>query len=437
MAIEEKEDPQTLVKELIEKIEKDPLPTNIFDTSETDPLVLLGKMNEIIKNLKLFASWVSQSDEKAGEALTKALDALIKSGEALTEATQASTLAEASNTKAIEAENKAENALNKAEIADSTAIEAVNDATEALSKANEALEKVIEGEGTIVFDNHNQVMANAHFTGHNGVNVDMSETDPETFDIRLDNSITEAIENNHTQGQTNKAEIEATKGRVTASEEDIVELTNMLSATEELAQRATEDIRDTINPKLEELESTKLSKSFTNKFGDVFNIDYDTYSQLFELSWKLNGTNTTFAMRISLSGFAFSENGFEIMSGDRYNISILGKPLSAYQNQPAIKRFNHTAGSTLTIDLASAIAGYRSDANYEIVLSIFSYYTGISYSYLWSDKIVKGGYILNTTPNARVCSTMATIPAKRYIYFENNRTISEGWVEILNWRKIL
>lgn len=122
------------INDLINKIEKDPLPTNIFTTEDTDPLVLLGKLNEVIANLKALRDIITES------------------------------------------------------------------------------------EGTRVYDNHGNLLANAKFTGHNYINVDMDETDPETFDIRLDNSITSAIEDNHTQGQNNKASIESLETRTLTNE---------------------------------------------------------------------------------------------------------------------------------------------------------------------------------------------------------------------------
>ena len=61
---------------LLEKIEKDDLPTNVFDVEGTDPLVLLGKMNEIIGQLSNFQSSVNSSNTTANEALSKAEDAV-------------------------------------------------------------------------------------------------------------------------------------------------------------------------------------------------------------------------------------------------------------------------------------------------------------------------------------------------------------------------
>lgn len=332
MAIEEKEQKETILDELIEKVEKDPIPTNIFTTEDTDPLVLLGKLNEVIAHLKALRLLIGESDSKATEALTKAIESLTIAQEAITTATTLGNEAKADAQSALEQANSAHDtagealmeatdALTKAEQAITSATtlgneakadaqQAITTATtlgneakalaqQAITTANEALSQVVQGLGTKVYDNHGNILAKAKFTGHNGVNVDMSETDPEAFDIRLDNAITTAIEDNHTQGQTNKANIEALTtrvttdesnisgltSRVTANEGDIVELTNMLSATEELAQKNTEDIANTINPKLESLENDKVDKTALGDF--TFN------SQTGEGTIKHRGYNLT------------------------------------------------------------------------------------------------------------------------------------------------
>ena len=52
------------------------------------------------------------------------------------------------------------------------------------------------------------MLSNAKFKGYNGINVDMSEEDSETFDIRLDNTITRTIELLNTRVNTNKTFID-------------------------------------------------------------------------------------------------------------------------------------------------------------------------------------------------------------------------------------
>lgn len=240
MAIEEKEQKETILDELIEKVEKDPLPTNIFTTEDTDPLVLLGKLNEVIAHLKALRVLIGESDSKATEALTKAIESLITAqqaittattlgneakadaqnaleqassahdtaGEALMEATDALTKAEQAITTATTLGN---DALTKAEQAITTATtlgnEAKAEAQQAINTANEALSQVVQGLGTKVYDNQGNLLAGAKFTGHNGINVDMDETDPETFNIRLDNEVIGQLEEMQSNIITNTNQI--------------------------------------------------------------------------------------------------------------------------------------------------------------------------------------------------------------------------------------
>lgn len=310
MAIEEKEEQSTNLKDLIELVERDPIPTNIFTIEDTDTMVILGKLNAVIAHLKDIQATISSSDTKATQALesaTQALESARDSISASNNALQASSEALASSNTALETANRAittanaclasaseakenasialdkansaeqkadtaltnsENALNRAIEADTkadsaitqaggassqaniavstaneantnaetayntateanskadnainTANEANNKASSAESKANDALSRIIEGLGTKIFNTLGQIMSEAKFTGHNGINVDMSEDDSNSFDIRLDDTITTAIEDTHKKAQANA--------------EDIVNITDMLAGVEE------------------------------------------------------------------------------------------------------------------------------------------------------------------------------------------------------------
>ena len=323
MAIEEKEEQTTSLKELIELVEKDPVPSNVFTIEDKDPMVILGKINEVIAYLKNLQTTINASDSKANQALENAIIALSSASESL----QASTTALNSSNKALETANlaidtannslassndaktasnealnlsslanetaksaktiaenakeraetanvisataldtageaytkadnaieeadsaistaneantKADNAVERADSAISTANEAntkANDAStsssEALTKANDALQvaqdalnQVVGGLGSKVYDNNGNIKTSVKFAGHNGVNVDLAE-DNETFDIRLDEDITKAIEDNHSA-------IEQTKAQAQANADDIVNITDMLAGVEE------------------------------------------------------------------------------------------------------------------------------------------------------------------------------------------------------------
>lgn len=149
---------QDFIQVLLEKIEKDDLPTNVFDVEGTDPLVLLGKMNEIIGQLENFQSSVNTSNSTANEALSKAEDAVDTSGQALSNANTALGTANqaigTANT-AIETANQSLETANEAkgiaETANQNSGQAVTTANEAKSTAQEALDQVVAGLGTKIY----------------------------------------------------------------------------------------------------------------------------------------------------------------------------------------------------------------------------------------------------------------------------------------------
>lgn len=258
MAIEEKEEQTTSLKDLIELVEKDPLPSNVFTIEDKDPMVILGKLNEVIAYLKNLQATINSSDSKANQALENAIKALSSASESL----QASTTALNSSNKALETANlaidTANTSLEGSNQAKTSSNEALAKANNALQIAQEALNQVTESLGSKVYDNHGNLMNNVKFAGHNGINVDMAE-DNETFDIRLDEDITKAIEDNHTA-------IEQTKSQAQANAEDIVNITDMLAGVEEKVETElpnrlsnVESNLSEINPKVARALLTPMS----------------------------------------------------------------------------------------------------------------------------------------------------------------------------------
>ena len=194
---------QDFIQVLLEKIEKDDLPTNVFDVEGTDPLVLLGKMNEIISQLENFQSSVNTSNSTANEALSKAEDAVDTSGQALSNANTALGTANqaigTANT-AIETANQSlETAQDAGDVAGqalSNSNTAIDTANTAIDTANTALEQVTQGLGTKVYDNSGNLLNETTFTGSNGINVDMDATSHKNFVVSIDQTITDQIEQN-------------------------------------------------------------------------------------------------------------------------------------------------------------------------------------------------------------------------------------------------
>lgn len=67
-----------MATKLIESINADDLPTNVFTIEDKDPMVILGKLNEVIANLETLNSTINSTDSKADTAITIAQEALNK-----------------------------------------------------------------------------------------------------------------------------------------------------------------------------------------------------------------------------------------------------------------------------------------------------------------------------------------------------------------------
>ena len=139
---------QDFIQVLLEKIEKDDLPTNVFDVEGTDPLVLLGKMNEIIGQLENFQSSVNTSNSTANEALSKAEDAVDASGQALSNANTALGTANQAIGTANTAIETANQTLETAQDAVDTAGQALSNSNTALNTANTAIDTANTALGT-------------------------------------------------------------------------------------------------------------------------------------------------------------------------------------------------------------------------------------------------------------------------------------------------
>lgn len=326
MAIEEKEAQETLLKELIEKVEKDPIPTHIFTTEDTDPLVLLGKLNEIIAKLKDLRALYVSSDAKATQALDNAINALSNATQALQSAntalSTANTAIDTANTAldtantAIDISNDAvdtatalgneakETAETLGTQANTKADNAVNQANEALRVAQEALSQIVEGLGSKVYDISGNLLSNAKFRGDNGINVDMGEDDPETFDIRLDDTITQAIEDNNTLAQNNKSSIESINEDIAGINEDITgikqaQASDSLAIVELQSKNLTQDeeitnAKNNMTYLAERITATENENTRQNTHID----DIEKFTDLVDVTTSTSGNKTTYTFNM-------------------------------------------------------------------------------------------------------------------------------------------
>ena len=130
----------TKLVDLIEKVNADDLPTNEFTIEDKDPMVILGKLNEVIAYLQTLQATINSSDSKANEALKKAIQAVADATQALSVANGIDAKSTQALANAIEAVNTANTALSASNTALSTANTAISTANTALSSANSAVE---------------------------------------------------------------------------------------------------------------------------------------------------------------------------------------------------------------------------------------------------------------------------------------------------------
>ena len=130
----------TKLIDLIESVNADDLPTNEFTIGDKDPMVILGKLNEVIAYLETLQATINASDSKANEALQKAIEAVADATQALSVANGIDAKATQALANAIEAVGTANTALSASNTALSTANTAISTANTALSSANSAVE---------------------------------------------------------------------------------------------------------------------------------------------------------------------------------------------------------------------------------------------------------------------------------------------------------
>lgn len=137
--LEEHENQDTSVQDLIDLVERDDLPTNEFTTEDTDPMVLLGKLNEVIAYLQTLQTSISSSDTKATQALSQAIQAMTDATQALSVANGIDNKATMAMADASQSLVLAEQAVSIASQARSTASTANTNSTNAISTANGAV----------------------------------------------------------------------------------------------------------------------------------------------------------------------------------------------------------------------------------------------------------------------------------------------------------
>lgn len=197
---EEKEKQTTSLKDLIELVERDSIPTNEFTIEDKDPLVILGKLNEVVAYLESLQATINSSDTKANEALTKAK-------QAIADATQALDVANGIDAKATQALTNAVNAVATANTALNASNTALNTANTALDTANTAL------------DSSNSAVETANIANTKATNAVNTANNAKNIAEGIDAKATNALTNSNTAINTaNSASSTANEAKSTANE---------------------------------------------------------------------------------------------------------------------------------------------------------------------------------------------------------------------------
>ena len=95
----------TKLKELIDKINGDDIPTNEFTIEDTDRMVILGRINEVIANLKDILATIKSSDTKATHAVQYSDEAVAKCNESYSKLLEAYNMVKDISTEQSEIKN--------------------------------------------------------------------------------------------------------------------------------------------------------------------------------------------------------------------------------------------------------------------------------------------------------------------------------------------
>ena len=260
---------------LLEKIEKDDLPTNVFDVEGTDPLVLLGKMNEIIGQLENFQSTVNTSNTTANEALSKANDAVDTSGQALSNANTALSTANQAIGTANQAIKTANQSLETAQEAEDVAGQALSNSNTALNTANTAIDTANTALGTA--NTALSTSQSANTTSSQA--LDTANTANATANSALEsagtaNTTAETANQNSNQAVTTANEA---KGIAETANQNSGQAVTTANEAKETAENALEQVTQGLGTKVYDNSGNLLNQTtFTGSNG--INVDMDATS---------------------------------------------------------------------------------------------------------------------------------------------------------------
>lgn len=254
----------TILKDLIESIEKDDLPTNEFTIEDEDPMVILGKINEVIAHLKDIQSTINDSDSKASQALESSIKALESANTALS----SSNVSLETANKAIESANQS---LTTANQALQESINAGVNSSSALEKSSQALtiSQEASSNASTAIDTASQALTNSQEANTTATNAN--------------NTANQALFNSNEASTTATNANSNASQALTNSQQATTDASNALSTASNAEENSLEAIR-VAQEALDQITQSLGTKIYVNNtLQNRLDFSSDPQSQLNEL----------------------------------------------------------------------------------------------------------------------------------------------------------
>ena len=319
----------TTLKELIEDIEKDNLPTNEFTIEDEDPMVILGKINEVIASLKMIQDTISSSDTKAQEALTTAIQSLETANKALSSSNVSLETANQAIATANTALQESQNAVDTSNQANNTANTAETNSLEALRIAQEALDQVVQALGTKAYIN-NVLQDRLDFTEdpQTQINNILSQVETNTSDIstltadveELGNELNTTNANLNTEATTRENADNALTNKDNDLQQQITTNLNKLNTEITNRENADSNLQQQITNNLNNI-NTLLSRAYIVETGNNSNGYYAKWSNGIQICYNTTaGTTSSGAITTTLAS-SFINTNYVVTGTIFYNSS--------------------------------------------------------------------------------------------------------------------
>ena len=483
--LEEHENQETSLQDLIDLVERDDLPTNEFTIQDKDPMVILGKLNEVIAYLETLQATINASDSKANEALQKAIQAVADATQALSVANGIDAKATHALANAIEAVGTANTALSASNTALSTANTAISTANTALSSANSAVETAesaetkantaittaneakttaegIDAKATTALSNSQTAVSTANtaetkaqealdqVVAGTGTKIYRDTTLLSNLDIK---PIEDDIANNTTAItalQTGK--VDKVAGKQLSTEDFTTAEKNKLAGLNNYDDTQVQaDITALQTSKVDKVAGKQLStEDFTtaekNKLAGLNNYD-DTQVQADLSSLSSNKADKINANQSIVAGSVTASRGdFTNIDDD---ITLVNRRISNVVNShkwqlPAANiEVSYTNAGLAAIDCTPAFGNaYTNDTTrnpiFEVLIAIEAYDDGTNFVKSYSDFTGENTTIsdMRFSTNGRQGGAIRVMPLYTTLYFNKTSSMGTFKIKIMAWRKL-